>query len=87
MLKSVILFISNLIYFLNLVSCLIQLFDFESLLDFYLSLEIINSLTNFFIGLFSYSLTNSKISIMALDLILIRNNRNPVQCHMYAHLL
>ena len=47
--KSMILFISNPIYFLkNLVLCLIQLFDFESLLDFYIILEIINSHTNFF---------------------------------------
>ena len=44
-----ILFISNPIYFLkNLVLCLIQLFDFESLLDFYIILEIINSHTIFF---------------------------------------
>ena len=39
--KSVILFIYNPNYFKILVSCLIRLFDFESLHDFHISLEIL----------------------------------------------
>ena len=50
--KSIILFISNRNYFLNFVSRLIQLFDFESLLKFYINLEIIISHIYFFVGLF-----------------------------------
>ena len=48
--KSVILFIYNPNYFKILVSCLIRLFDFESLHDFHTSLEIL-------LDFFSYSLT------------------------------
>ena len=42
----------SVILFINLVSHLIELFDFESLLDFHVSLERINSHTNFFVRFF-----------------------------------
>ena len=54
--KSVILFISNPNYFLNLVSCLIQLFDFESL-DFCVNLEKNKFIYYFFCWTFPYSVT------------------------------
>ena len=47
----------NLFFFSYLVSCLIQLFDFESLLSFIQGFKRINSHVHFFIGLFSYYLT------------------------------
>ena len=69
--KSVILFISNPIFFI-FVSRLIQLFNFESLLDFYVSLERINSHTDFFVGkcklFFTFLFLEIPLSILIINL-------------------